>query len=109
MVTEAARPGKGTAYVRDRAVWVGDRRVSLVSGEVHYWRLDPGVWPRVLSAAQELGLRTVASYVQWHFHEVRPGEFDFVGATDRRRNLVAYLDLVREAGLDLIIRPGPYT
>jgi hypothetical protein len=109
MVTEAARPGKGTAYVQDRAVWVGDRRVSLVSGEVHYWRLDPGIWPRVLSAAQELGLRTVASYVQWHFHEVRPGEFDFVGATDRRRNLVAYLDLVRESGLDLIIRPGPYT
>ena len=108
MATETGRE-KRASSVRDRAVWVGNRRVSLVSGEIHYWRLDPSVWPRVLAAARELGLRTVASYVQWHFHEVRPGKFDFTGTTDPRRNLVAYLDLVRDSGLDLIIRPGPYT
>ena len=106
MATETGRE-KRAPSVRDRAVWVGNRRVSLVSGEIHYWRLDPSVWPRVLAAARELGLRTVASYVQWHFHEVRPGEFDFTGTTDPRRNLVAYLDLVRDSGFDLITSSRP--
>ena len=63
----------------------------------------------MLDAAKEMGLETIASYVQWHYHEIEEGKFDFEGKTDPKRNLVAYLDLVAKSGLNLIIRPGPYT
>jgi glycosyl hydrolase family 35/glycosyl hydrolase family 42 (putative beta-galactosidase) len=81
----------------------------LMSGEIHYWRVDPGVWERLLARGAALGLPSVASYVQWQFHEYEPGRFDFTGETDPRRNLVRYLELVAASGLGLIIRPGPYT
>jgi hypothetical protein len=93
----------------DRAIKLAGQPLSLLSAEIHYWRLEPDIWPRMLEAARELGLETVASYVQWHYHEFEQGRFDFEGTTDPKRNLVAYLDLVRKSGLKLLIRPGPYT
>lgn len=81
----------------------------LASGEVHYWRVDPSAWAPLLHRVEELGLPSVASYVQWELHEHEPGRFDFTGRTDPRRNLLRYLELVVESGLGLIIRPGPYT
>src|SRR5205085_5726388 len=89
-------------------LWVGTAAVPLLSGEVHYWRLDPANWRPVLARAQEMGLHTVATYVCWDFCEVRPGEYDFSGATDPRRNLLGFLDLATEMRLWVILRPGPY-
>jgi hypothetical protein len=95
--------------IADKKLYLDDRPISLVSGEIHYWRLEPSVWPAVLAAARDMGLETIASYVQWHFHEVAEGKYDFTGETDPKRDLVAYLNLVGEANLNLLIRPGPYT
>lgn len=88
---------------------VDDEQVSLLSGELHYWRLMPEQWPATLRAIRELGLPIVASYVQWQFHEYAEGEFDFTGRTHPSRNLVGFLELVRDHGLWAIVRPGPYT
>ncbi|MGD0709315.1 MAG: beta-galactosidase, partial [Anaerolineaceae bacterium] len=41
-------------------------------------------------------------------HEVEKGRFDLDGATDPRRNVIGYLDLVKELGLKLAFRPGPF-
>jgi glycosyl hydrolase family 35 len=94
--------------IADRRLWVGDQSRALLSGEVHYWRLDPAVWPAVLERAQELGLDVLSTYVCWDFHEVRPGQFDLVGETHPQRNLLAFLGLVKQRGFWLLIRPGPY-
>ncbi|KAA3611445.1 MAG: hypothetical protein DWQ01_04965 [Planctomycetota bacterium] len=94
--------------LKDGALLVGNRRLPFLSGEIHYWRLDPTTWRRHLQQAKDLHLGWVATYVPWQFHEVRPGRFDFDGATDSRRNLRSFLELAAEIELKVWLRPGPY-
>ncbi|GMV36211.1 MAG: hypothetical protein AMXMBFR61_07190 [Fimbriimonadales bacterium] len=97
-----------TVSVRDRRIYVDATPVPLISGEVHYWRLAPARWREILQRVREMGLQTIATYVCWEYHELEPGKYDFAGATEPQRDLVGFLDLVREMGFWLFIRPGPY-
>ena len=89
-------------------VWVGDRRASLLSGAVHYWRLHPNSWKAILQSIKDMGLETIETYIPWEFHELEKGIFDFTGETNSRRDLAGFLELVKETGFWLIVRPGPY-
>ena len=44
------------------------------------------------------------TYVEWSLHEPQPGQFSWGGAAD----LPAFLAEARRAGLDVILRPGPF-
>src|SRR5689334_6624071 len=101
-------PSGRATRLAERRVWVGDQQRALLSGEVHYWRLDAAVWPAALSRVRELGLDVISTYVPWNFHELSPETFDFGGATDPRRNLHAFLRLADAAGFWVLLRPGPY-
>ncbi len=88
---------------------------EIFGGEIQYFRLEPAYWPAVIARHREAGLLGVSTYVQWATHMVAPpdrehpaGRFDFEGRTDPRLNLVRFLDLVREAGLLLNFRCGPF-
>ncbi|MBV9599128.1 MAG: beta-galactosidase [Chloroflexi bacterium] len=94
--------------VAERRVWVGQESRALLSGEVHYWRLDASAWPAVLERVRDLGLDIVSTYVCWNFHEVASGEFDFAGGRDARRHLGAFLRLAADRGMWVLLRPGPY-
>ena len=94
--------------VKDQAVYVDKKKVNLLSGEVHYWRLDPYLWPDILMRVKDLGLKVIATYICWDFHELENGELDFFGKTNPRRDLVGFLSLLKEMGFWVIIRPGPY-
>jgi hypothetical protein len=94
--------------IAEKKIWVDGVDIPLLSGEVHYWRLDPSNWRPVLLRAREMGLQVIATYVCWDFHEVEPGRHDFRGETDPRRNLVGFLDLLTAEGFWIILRPGPY-
>lgn len=94
--------------IAERRIWVGEQSRVLLSGEVHFWRLDPAVWPTALDRLRELGLEIVSTYVCWAFHELKPGHFDFRGEGDGRRDLLKFLDLAQERGLWVLLRPGPY-
>ncbi len=82
--------------------------IPLISGEVHYWRLQPYYWERCLKRVKEMGIQMIASYVCWDFHEYEPGKLDFSGETAPERNLVGFLELCQAMGFKIIIRPGPY-
>lgn len=97
-----------SVIIAGKKIWVDRRPVALMGGEVHYWRLDPRAWRPVLERVRELGAGVLATYICWDFHQQSPGEFDFTGQTDPRRNLTAFLDLAQEVGFDLFVRPGPY-
>jgi hypothetical protein len=97
-----------TVRITDKKVWVDDVDISLLSGEVHYWRLDPANWQPVLRRAHEMGLEVIATYVCWDFHELEPGRYDFRGETDPRRDLLRFLDLMTAEGFWIILRPGAY-
>lgn len=86
---------------------LGQERVPLLSGAVHYWRLPPEHWRRALVAVRELGMPMVETYAPWGVHETGRGEFDF-GRRDPRKDLGAFLDLAAELGLRAIVRPGPH-
>ena len=94
--------------IAEKKVWVDDVSIPLLSGEVHYWRLDPANWQPVLQRTREMGLQVIATYVCWDFHEIEPGQYDFRGKTDPRRNLLRFLDLLTAEGFWIILRPGPY-
>src|SRR3990167_7576667 len=87
---------------------VGKKKTPLLSGEVHYWRLEPEKWGVILDRVKETGLEIIATYVPWFFHEYTKGKFDFTGRTSERRNLDKFLRLAKMKGLWVIIRPGPY-
>ncbi len=94
--------------LKEKKVWVDQIPVPLISGEVHYWRLDPHQWRPVLERVREMGIRIVATYACWDFHQIAPGEFDLTGTTDPRRNVVGFLELLTDMGFWIIFRPGPY-
>lgn len=94
--------------IRKRQIWVGSKAVPLISGEVHYWRLNPHYWREVLKRVGEMALKIVSTYVPWDYHEYRRGHFDFNGRSDGTRDLKGFLELTREMGFWVIIRPGPY-
>ena len=88
-------------------ITVGDARLHLVSGSVHYWRLDRDLWPRILDRVADMGFRIVQSYIPWSVHEMRPGSFDF-GRYDPRKDVGAFIDLLAERGMYFLARPGPH-
>ncbi len=88
--------------------WVGEKPVSLLNGAFHYWRHHPQSWEPILNSILEMGLETIDTYINWEFHEFKQGRFDFTGQTDPRRDLRAFLELTRQKGLWLVVRPGPF-
>jgi beta-galactosidase len=80
----------------------------LMSGEIHYFRLDPRLWEKHLLLLKESGANTASTYIPWSWHEYEEQRFDFSGQTHPSRNLVRYIHLCKKVGLDLIVKPGPY-
>lgn len=76
----------------------------VLSGGMHYFRTLPEQWADRLGKLRSMGLDTVETYVPWNLHEPRPGVFDFSGIGDLER----FLREAGAAGLDVIVRPGPY-
>ena len=76
----------------------------ILAGSLHYFRVHPDQWADRLERLAALGLNTVDTYVPWNFHQPRPGAPRFDGPRDLGR----FLDLAQDAGLDVIVRPGPY-
>jgi len=80
----------------------------LISGEIHYFRLDPRLWEKHLRLLRDSGANTVSTYIPWDWHEPEPGVLDVNGASHPGRNLILYIELCKKVGLDLIVKPGPY-
>ena len=90
-----------------RGLRLGMREVPLISGSVHYWRLDPREWLACLTALQSMGIEIVDVYVPWGVHEQPEGTFDF-GGRDPRLDVVRFLGLAETLGLLAVVRPGPH-
>lgn len=80
----------------------------VISGEIHYFRLDPKLWKKHLLLLKQAGANTTSTYIPWDWHEYEENKFDFTGETHPARNLVKYINLCKKIGLDLIVKPGPY-
>ncbi|MEV4702359.1 beta-galactosidase [Actinoplanes sp. NPDC049316] len=75
-----------------------------VSGELHFSRVPRSRWPQRLRQMRAGGVTVVSSYVFWLHHVEHQGEPRFDGNLD----VAAFVDLAAEAGLDVILRIGPW-
>lgn len=90
--------------MRDKHFYIGDEKITILAGAIHYFRVVPEYWEDRLRKLKACGLNTVETYVAWNMHEPRPGEFNFSGLAD----LVRFIKLAEELDLYVIVRPGPY-
>jgi beta-galactosidase len=75
-----------------------------VMGEFHYSRTPADEWEGELRKMKAAGIDIVASYIIWNHHEEREGKFDWTGKRDLRR----FIQLASKAGLDVMVRVGPW-
>ena len=80
----------------------------VLSGEIHYFRLEADEWENRLDAAVAMGINTIATYIPWLVHELPDGTFDLTGRTRPHLDLGRFLDLCAARGLAVIARPGPF-
>ena len=99
----AAERGRGIT-VTDRGVHRDGVAVVPVTGEVHFSRLPRARWAERLRAMRAGGVTAASTYVFWNHHVAERGRPRFDGELD----IVAFIDEVDAAGLDLVLRIGPW-
>lgn len=88
----------------DRSYMIDNRRVWLVSGSIHYFRIPADLWEDRLCKARRAWLNCISTYVPWNIHEPREGQWEFSG----ERDIVKFVELAGQMGLYVILRPGPF-
>jgi hypothetical protein len=97
-------PGSNVGFDR-RSLFIDGRRRILFGASLHYFRApDAGLWRDRIASLKALGYNAIDTYYYWAFHSPGPGRYDFSGTRDLDR----FHDLVEEAGMFLVARPGPY-
>jgi hypothetical protein len=75
--------------------------------EFPYYLYPRTLWERELVWLKTIGVSTVEFSIPWNWHQIQPGEFDFTGRTSPRRDLVAFVRLLRRLDLRAWVRPLP--
>ncbi|XP_020585039.1 beta-galactosidase-like isoform X2 [Phalaenopsis equestris] len=97
-------PAAASVTYDHKAVIIDGRRRILISGSIHYPRSTPEMWPDLIQKAKNGGLDVIQTYVFWNGHEPSPGQYYF----GERYDLVRFIKLVKQAGLYVHLRIGPY-
>jgi len=87
---------------------IGREEFYPFSAEMHYFRVPKRYWSVCFERIRRAGFRVISTYVPWNLHESELGSFDFVGPTDPRKDILVFLELAREFGFKIILRPGPW-
>jgi beta-galactosidase len=77
----------------------------IISGEMHPARIPQVYWEHRIQMAKAMGCNTISAYIFWNFHESEEGTWDF---SSERHNIASFLKIAQDAGMWVILRPGPY-
>ncbi|KAG0490588.1 hypothetical protein HPP92_007451 [Vanilla planifolia] len=97
-------PAAASVAYDHKAIIINGQRRILLSGSIHYPRSTPQMWPDLIQKAKDGGLDVIQTYVFWNGHEPSPGQYYF----EERFDLVQFINLVKQAGLYVNLRIGPY-
>jgi len=86
---------------------IGKETYSPFSAELHYFRIDKRYWSICFERIRKAGFRIIATAVPWNVHQDHTKHVDFSGLDDPRKDLIVFLELAREFGFKVILRPGP--
>ncbi|KAG8044138.1 hypothetical protein GUJ93_ZPchr0044g38095 [Zizania palustris] len=87
-----------------RSLIISGRRRLIISASIHYPRSVPEMWPKLVAEAKDGGADCIESYVFWNGHEPAPGQYYF----EERFDLVRFVRIVKDAGLYMMLRIGPF-
>eukprot|EP01059_Diplonema_ambulator_P003801 TRINITY_DN1349_c2_g1_i9.p2 TRINITY_DN1349_c2_g1~~TRINITY_DN1349_c2_g1_i9.p2 ORF type:complete len:378 (+),score=88.61 TRINITY_DN1349_c2_g1_i9:2729-3862(+) len=104
LIMTACMAGAKNFSYDGRSVLIDGERVLMLSGAVHYSRVMPEDWEKVIVMAKDMGLNTIQTYVMWNFHEESEGDWSWEG----RRDLRTFLSLIQQHGMYATVRIGPY-
>jgi beta-galactosidase len=79
--------------------------LQLISGEMHPARIPKEYWRHRIQMAKAMGCNSIAAYLFWNYHEVKPGVFDF---TSENRDIAEFVRICQQEGMWVLFRPGPY-
>ena len=75
-----------------------------IMGEYEFSRTERREWEKGIAKMKALGINTVQTYVIWLHHEEIKGHFNF----RENNNLRAFIRLVKESGMKMCLRVGPW-
>jgi beta-galactosidase len=93
-----------TFAVGSDAFLLDGKPIQIISGEMHYARIPPEYWHQRIQMARAMGLNAITIYCFWNIHEPEPGQWNFTGFGD----VASFCRMAQDAGLLVIVRPGPY-
>jgi beta-galactosidase len=79
--------------------------IQLISGEMHPARIPKEYWRHRILMAKAMGCNTIAAYIFWNYHEVKPGVFDF---RSENRDIAEFVRICQQEKMWVLFRPGPY-
>src|SRR5210317_1223801 len=86
---------------------IGKETYHPFAAELHYFRIEKRYWSICFERIKRAGFRIISTTVPWNLHQDNQKHFDFTGYDDTRRDLIVFLELAREFGFKVILRPGP--
>lgn len=89
----------------NKSLFKGEKRWFPIMGEIHYSRYPDSGWKEALLKMKEGGVDIVSSYVIWIHHEEIENQFEWTGW----RNLRKFVQTIKECGLSMILRIGPWS
>ncbi len=93
-----------TVRLTKEGVEIGGEYKVLLCGSLFYFRLPRAMWRDRIQKLKAVGYNCVDVYFPWNYHEMPDGSFDFTG----ERDISYFLRELRDAGLYVVARPGPY-
>lgn len=94
--------------VVDNRFTIGKEVYYPFSVEMHYFRVDKKYWSICFERIKRAGFRIISTAVPWNLHQDASKNIDFTGYVDSKKDLVVFLELAREFGFKVILRPGPW-
>ncbi|KAL1895609.1 hypothetical protein Sste5346_005078 [Sporothrix stenoceras] len=79
----------------------------IIGGQMDPQRVPPEYWPDRLAKVRAMGLNTIFSYVYWNLMEPQLGTWAG-GSGSGSNDIARFMMLAQEAGLHVVLRPGPY-
>ena len=89
----------------NKSLFKGEKRWFPIMGEIHYSRYPDSGWKEALLKMKEGGVDIVSSYVIWIHHEEIENQFEWTGWRDLRK----FVQTIKECGLSMILRIGPWS
>lgn len=87
-----------------RGVKIDGKYTALLCGSLFSFRIPRAHWAERIEKLKKTGYNCVDVYLPWNYHEREDGSFDFTG----ERDVKEFFRLLSEAGIYIVVRPGPY-